>query len=81
MDLDIQTEHVAMQPEWRRTIADWLARSTKQHPRLAAVDLRLRRQHGGHRVDTVARLGSRSVRAGAQAESMTTALHDALDAL
>ena len=82
MNLDIETEHVAMRSGWHRTIEEWVARSAKLHPDLASVDLRLRHdERTGDRVDAVARVGSRTVRAGAQGELMTTVLQEALAAL
>ena len=84
MNLDIQTEHVLMRPEWHRMIEEWLALGAKAHPDLAAVDLTLRsgeRPHTGNQVHAVARAGGRILRVDAQGDCMTIALHDALDAL
>ena len=82
MNLDIETEHVAMRSEWHRTIEEWVARSAELHPDLASVDLMLRHdERTGDRVDAVARVGSRTLRAGAQGEFMTTVLQEALAAL
>ena len=84
MNLDIQTDQVHMRPEWHRMIDEWVARCARHHPDVVGIDLRLR--HGESRrpheeVDVVAIAGRRSLRAAKQADVMTVALHDALDAL
>jgi ribosome-associated translation inhibitor RaiA len=82
MDLDIETEHVVMRSEWHRMIEEWVAGSAELHPDLASVDLTLRHdEQTGDRVDAVARVGSRTLRAGAQGELMTTVLQESLGAL
>jgi ribosome-associated translation inhibitor RaiA len=84
MNLDIQTEHVAMTPEWHRMIDEWVALCRRRHPLVGALDLTLR--HGNERVaseqvDAVATAGPRNVRAHARAEVMGVALGDALESL
>ena len=84
MNLDIQTEHVVMRPEWHRMIEAWVALCRGRHPGVGALDLTLR--HGGERraveeVDAVATAGPRSLRAHATADVMSVALGDALASL
>jgi len=84
MNIDIQTEHVAMQPEWRHMIDTWVERCRRYHPEVVCLDLNLR--HGdtcrqGDEVDVVALAGGRNVRAVRHAEGMAAALHEALDTL
>lgn len=84
MNIDIQTEHVAMKPEWHRMIDTWVERCRRYHPEVVGLDLNLR--HGdpcqpGDAVEVVALAGGRSVRAFRYAEGMATALHEALDTL
>jgi ribosomal subunit interface protein len=84
MNIDIQTEHVAMRPEWHRMIDEWVEQCARRHPDVIEVDLTLRHgehRHAGEEVDVVATAGRRSLHAARQAEVMTVALHDALDAL
>ena len=85
MNLDIQTEHAVMRPEWHALIDEWVARCSRSHPEVAGIDLTLRRgesgQHPAAEVDVVAMAGRRSLRAAKHAALMTVALHDALDAL
>jgi ribosomal subunit interface protein len=85
MNVDIQTEHVAMQPEWHRMIDQWLERCARSHPEIMDIDVTLRHgepgRHPGEEVDVVATADGRSLRAARHAELMSVALHDALDAL
>jgi ribosome-associated translation inhibitor RaiA len=84
MNLDIQTEHVAMTPEWHRVIDDWVALCRHRHPQIGALEFTLRRgseRTAGEQVDAVAFAGRRSVRAHARAEVMGVALGDALERL
>ena len=84
MNIDIQTEYVPMRPEWHRMIDDWIARCTRSHPDVQAVDLTLRHERGrksGLEVAVVANARGRSLRAAKHGMTMTVALHDALDAL
>lgn len=83
MDLDIETEHVAMKPEWQGTIEAWIARCRREHPAVRAVDLMLRRRDRDREmeVDAVATAGRRDLHATRHAAGMAAALHDALDAL
>ena len=83
MNVDIETECVAMRPEWHRMIEEWVGRCARHHPDVADVDVTLR--HGEDRpaeeVDVVATARGRRLRAARRAPLMTTALHDALNAL
>jgi ribosome-associated translation inhibitor RaiA len=85
MNLDIQTEHILMQPEWHDQIDAWVVRCARFHPEVAGIDLTLRHgksgQHPGEEVDVEATAGRRSLRVAKHAELMSVALHDALDAL
>jgi ribosome-associated translation inhibitor RaiA len=85
MNLDIQTEHVVMQPEWHDLIDVWVARCARFHPEVAGIDLTLRHgksgQHREEEVDVMAMAGRRNLRVARHAELMSVALHDALDAL
>jgi ribosome-associated translation inhibitor RaiA len=81
MNLDIETRHALMRPEWHRIIDDWVSRETTTHADLRAVDLTLEHdERAGDRVDAVARVGRRTVRAAAGGQ-MAAALRDALAAL
>lgn len=83
MNIDIQTEHVGMRPEWHHAIDTWVDRCRRYHPDVVGIDLHLR--HGpGHpeeEVDVVAFARGRSLRAVRHADGMAEALHDALDTL
>jgi ribosome-associated translation inhibitor RaiA len=83
MDLDIETEHVVLSPEWQGTIDAWIAHCRREHPAVRAVDLMLRRRERDREmeVDAVATAGSRNLRASRHSAGMAAALHDALDAL
>jgi ribosome-associated translation inhibitor RaiA len=84
MNVDIQTEHVVMLPEWHRMIDEWLERCRKWHPGVLGIDLTLRhgeRPQPGEEVEAVATACGRSLRATRHAALMTLALHDVLDAL
>jgi ribosomal subunit interface protein len=85
MDVEIQTQHVEMQPEWRSLIDDRLARLAERYPRLIRVHVTLK--HGRHHrsgveeVDIVATYPGATLRAAKQEEEMRDAVHAALDAL
>jgi ribosomal subunit interface protein len=85
MDIELQSRNVDVQPEWRVTIADRLARLAERHPRLLRVHVTLEhdRHHrsGTERVAVVANCAGTTVRAAKDAERMADALHAALDAL
>jgi ribosome-associated translation inhibitor RaiA len=83
MDIDIETEHVVMQPEWHRMIDTWVARCRKTHPEVAYVDLTLRHgeQAPGGEVDVMATADGRSLRVARHGVTMSMALLDALGAL
>ena len=48
MNIDIQTDHVAMRPTWHRMIDEWTERCARHYPEVVSIDLRLK--HGDHRV-------------------------------
>jgi ribosomal subunit interface protein len=85
MDIEIQSQHIAVQPEWRTLIDERLARLAERYPELIRVHLTLR--HGRHHrrgveeVDIVATAPGGTLRAAKQEEEMRDALHAALDAL
>jgi ribosome-associated translation inhibitor RaiA len=84
MDIDIETEHVVMQPEWHRMIDTWVTRCRKAHPDVAYVDLTLRheeRGQPGEEVDVMATAGGRNLRVARHGITMSMALLDALAAL
>jgi ribosome-associated translation inhibitor RaiA len=85
MNLDIQTEHILMRPEWHDQIHAWVTRFARFHPEVAGIDLTLRHGESGRQpeeeVDVVAMAGRRSLRVAKHAELMSVALHDAFDAL
>ena len=85
MDIDIETQHVEMRPEWRTLIDERLARLAERFPRLIRVHVTLK--HGRHHlggveeVDVVATYPGATLRAAKQEEEMRDAVHAALDAL
>jgi ribosome-associated translation inhibitor RaiA len=83
MNIDIQTDHVVMRPEWRLMIDSWLERCRRLHPDVVELDLSLRHGDRGRaeQVNVVATARGRSLSAGKQADMMSEALHEALDAL
>jgi hypothetical protein len=84
MNIDLQTEHVRMQPEWRRMIDDWVERCRTQHPDVADIEVMLRHGDGGPLAETVtidATARRRHLRGAGRAALMSMALHDALDAV
>jgi ribosomal subunit interface protein len=82
MDLDIQTEHVHLQPEWRRAIEDWVRRCARHHPDVRDVEVTLRHaERAGDEVDAVATARGRTLRTARHAPQMSTALEEALAAL
>lgn len=84
MDIDVQTEHVRMQPEWRRMIDDWVARCRTQHPEVAGVEVTLHHGESGHLAEEVtidATARRRHLRCAGRGAIMSMALHDALDAI
>jgi ribosome-associated translation inhibitor RaiA len=84
VNIDIQTEHVRMQPAWHRMIDEWVARCRRQHSEVASVDVTLRhrdRSRPGEEVGVVATARGRQLRGAARAGLMSVALHDALDAV
>jgi ribosomal subunit interface protein len=85
MDVEIQTQNVAMQPGWRALIDERLARLVERYPELIRVHVTLRHgrhhQHGTEEVDIVATCPGATLRAAKQEEEMRDAIHAALDAL
>jgi ribosome-associated translation inhibitor RaiA len=85
MNLDIQTDHIVMRPEWHDLIDAWVGRCARFHPEVAGIDLTLRHGESGHHpgeeVDVMAMAGRRNLHVARHAEVMSVALHDALDAL
>src|SRR5919197_6635328 len=84
MNVDIQTEHVAMRPEWRRMIDAWIQGCRKHHPEIREIDLTLRhdaQRRAAEEVDVVATARGRRLRAARQAQLMSVALQDALETL
>jgi ribosomal subunit interface protein len=81
----IQTQHVALQPEWRALIEERLARLAERYPELMHVHVTLRhdRHHrsGVEEVDVLATCAGITLRAAKQEEKMRDAIHAALDAL
>jgi ribosomal subunit interface protein len=81
----IQTQHVALQPEWRALIEERLARLAERYPELIRVHVTLRhdRHHrsGVEEVDILATRAGRTLRAAKQEETMRDAIHAALDAV
>jgi ribosomal subunit interface protein len=85
MDIDIQTLHVDMQPEWRALIDRRLARLADRYPRLKRVHVTLKHGrhhlHGVEEVDIVAACAGATVRAAKREGEMRDAVHAALDVL
>jgi ribosomal subunit interface protein len=85
MDIEIQTQHVAMQPEWRALIDERLARLAERYPALIRVHVTLKHgrhhQRGVEEVDIVATCPGATVRAAKPGEEMRDAVHAALDVL
>jgi ribosomal subunit interface protein len=84
MNLDIETEHIAMRPEWHRIIDAWVEQCRHHHPKVVGIDVTLRhgdRRDSGEQVDAMATACGQTLRATRRAPAMTAALHDALDAL
>lgn len=85
MDIEIQTQNVEMQPEWRALIDERLARLAERYPKLIRVHVTLK--HGGHHlrgveeVDIVATYPGATLRAAKEEEEMRDAVHAALDSL
>jgi ribosomal subunit interface protein len=84
VDIEIQTQHVAMQPEWRALIEGRLSRLAERYPELIRVHVTLRhgRHHlrGSDEVTIVATCPGATLRAAKQEEEMRDAVHAALDA-
>jgi ribosome-associated translation inhibitor RaiA len=84
MNIEIRTAHAHMQEDWHRMIDAWVARCRRLHPEVAGIDVVLRRD-GSKRpgdeamVEVMARGGH--LRGAGVAPTMSTALHDALDAV
>src|SRR5262245_41209185 len=83
MDVEIQTDRVAMCPEWRHMIHSWVERCRKHHPSVAGMDVTLRYEGPTcpAEVEAVATARGRRLRAATRSILVSVALHDALDAL
>jgi ribosomal subunit interface protein len=85
MDIEIQTQHVEMLPEWRTLIDARLAHFGERYPELIRVHVTLKHgrhhRHGTEEVDVVATCSGATLRAAKQEEEMRAAVHAALDAL
>ncbi len=84
MNVDIQTEHVTMRPEWHRMIDEWVQGCRIQHPDIVGIDVTLRHGTTGQaseEVDVVAMARGRRLQAARHAYLMDVALHEALDDL
>jgi ribosomal subunit interface protein len=85
VDVEIQTQNIAMQPEWRALIEERLARLADRYPKLVRVHVTLKhgRHHlrGAEEVDVVATYPGATLRTAKQEEEMRDAVHAALDAL
>ena len=85
MDVEIQTQHIAMHAGWSALIEERLARLARHHPRLIRVHVTLK--HGGHHrggaeeVDVLASCPGATVRAAKREPRMQDAVHAALDAI
>jgi ribosomal subunit interface protein len=85
MDIEIQTQHVAMLPQWRALIERRLARLAERHPEMTRVHVTLK--HGPHHqlgcdeTDIVASCRGATLRVAKQEDDMHAAVHAALDAL
>jgi ribosomal subunit interface protein len=85
MDIEIQTQHIDMQPEWRDLIDQRLARLAERYPKLIRVHVTLK--HGRHHlrgveeVDIVGTYPGATFRTAKQEEEMRDAIHAALDSL
>jgi ribosome-associated translation inhibitor RaiA len=85
MNVDIQTEHVTMRPEWHRAIDEWLGRCARQHPETRVLDVTLRHdQDAGtapEEAEVLVTVNGRTLRAARHAELMSLAIRDALAAI
>jgi ribosome-associated translation inhibitor RaiA len=83
MDLDIETEHVHLRPEWRSAIDEWVSRCARCHPDVRHIEVTLRHadRQAAAEVDAVAIARGRTLRAVTHAPLMGTALEEALAAV
>jgi ribosomal subunit interface protein len=85
IDVEIQTQHVELQPQWTALIDERLGKLAERYPEMLRVHVTFR--HGGHHlhgteeVDVVANSAGQTLRAAKREETMAAALHAALDAL
>jgi ribosomal subunit interface protein len=85
MDIEIQTQNVEMQPQWRTLIDERSERLAERYPEVVRLHVTLR--HGGHHLqgveeaDVLANVAGGTLRAAKQREDMGGALRAALDAL
>jgi ribosome-associated translation inhibitor RaiA len=84
VNLDIQTEHVRMRPEWHRAIDAWVERCRARHPDVVSLDVTLCHD-GGNRADDQVSIAAtahgRQLRGAGRAATMSAALEDALEAI
>jgi hypothetical protein len=84
MNVDIQTERIAIRPEWRRVIDAWVRGCRKHHPDVLGIELRLGhadRGPAGEKAEVLATARQGRRRAAGHAALMSLALQEALDAL
>jgi ribosome-associated translation inhibitor RaiA len=84
VNLDIETEHVRMRPEWHRAIDAWVERCRAQHSDVVSVDITLCHDgdnQPGDRVSIDATARGRRLHAGGRGATMNAALADAFDAV
>jgi ribosome-associated translation inhibitor RaiA len=80
VNLDIQTEHARMRPEWHRSIDDWIERCKALHPEVEGLDVVLHHADGpiDDSVSITATARGRRLRGAARAPTMAAALGEAL---
>ncbi len=85
MELDIETEHVTMRPDWHAAIDRWVARCAKEHPEVTAIAIKLGHDPGSrglaHEVAVVATARGRDLRATRRAVLVDVAMHEAFEAV
>jgi len=85
VDLEIRTQNVTLQPEWRTLIEQRIARLESRYPELMRLQVTLKHgehhQQGFEEASILASAAGTSLRAGKQKEDMGAALHAALDAI
>ena len=85
MDLEIQSQHVTLQPTWRDLIDDRAGALSQRYPKLIRLHVTFR--HDGHHrtgvegVHVVANVAGRTVSVSKEKADVLDALHAALDTL